>query len=146
MQQTNSIERELDARHAKAQAAFSRRDISAYCEMFSPTLAYQQLNGRVIGCDQLMRDVAAQFRQLSSAESSFTREAMRVTDSEVTETLMQAATAETSAFGFIHRRWKLNRRATYCWTKRQEIWTIERVTVHSETMVSAGWSFSVVRR
>ncbi len=146
MQQTNAIERDLDERHAEAQAAFLRRDIAAYCEMFSPTLAYQQLNGQVIGRDQLMRDVAAQFRQLSSVESSFTREALHVTDSEVTEALMQTATAEATAFGFIHRRWKLNRRATYCWTKRQEMWTIERVTVHSETMMSAGWSFGVVRR
>jgi hypothetical protein len=139
----NSIEKELDGRHAEAKSAFARKDIGTYREIFSPSLAYCQPDGRVIGRDELMRDVAAQFRRLDSAESRFFREDMSIASDEVRETLMQEATAEATAFGFVHRRWKINRRGIYTWTAQEGRWVIKRVQVLSETVTSAGWRFGV---
>jgi ABC-type taurine transport system substrate-binding protein len=132
MLQANSIERELDERHAAARVAYSRRDIDAYREIFSPTLSYQQADGRVIDRHQLMRDVAVQFHRLCSASSSFTREHLSTVDDEITETLVQVATAEATAYGFVHRTWKVDRRAIYTWTKLRGSWTIAGVQVLSE--------------
>jgi hypothetical protein len=144
--QLNSIEKELDRRHAEAKRAFARKDISAYREIFSPSLAYCQPDGRVISRDTLMRDVAVQFRRLDSAESVFVREDLSMTSGDVKETLIQEAAAEATLFGFVHRRWKINRRGTYTWTKQEGRWVIKQVEVFSETVTSAGWWFGTGRR
>jgi hypothetical protein len=70
------IETALDQAHAKAKAAFAAKDLSTYMGLFSADLAYVQANGRTIDREQLRRDVAAQFRRVSKAESSFVREAI----------------------------------------------------------------------
>lgn len=56
-----NLEEELDKRHAVARAAFLNRDIAAYGALFSPDLAYQQVDGSVIGRRQLLHDVAFSF-------------------------------------------------------------------------------------
>src|SRR5271157_1319243 len=99
-----SIEQELNERHAAAQAAFARRDIHAYKAIFSPSLAYRQIDGQVIDRGRLMRNVASQFRRLSTAQSSFVRERLNAAGGEATETLTQSASLEATAFGFVHRR------------------------------------------
>ncbi len=139
----DSIEKEIDACHAAAKLAFAHKDIGAYRDIFSPSLAYRQVDGRVIGRDELMRDVAVQFRRLDSAKSAFIREHLSVTSDEAIETLIQEVTIETTAFGFVHRRWKINRRGLYTWIHREGRWMIKQVEVLSETVTSAGWWFGV---
>jgi hypothetical protein len=141
MTQEPSIAEELDARHEAAQAALAARDMAAYSGIFSPSLAYRQLDGRVIGRSQLMRENEAQFRNLGAAVSAYTRERLTVAGNEVTELLTQTVLLETSAFGLFHMRWKLTRRGEYTWTKACGAWVIERVEVLSEKFDRMGWRF-----
>ena len=53
-------ESELDAMHTRAKAAFERKDLAEYTSLFAPGLRYRQLDGQIIGREQLMRDVRAQ--------------------------------------------------------------------------------------
>jgi hypothetical protein len=134
-----AIALELDARHAEAQAAFARRDAAAYAAMFSPALAYRQPDGRVIGREQLLRDVEAQFRNTGGAVSTFARERLSVAGAQAVELLTQTAYFETSAFGLIHLRWRLTRRGEYTWTRENGAWVIVRVDVLAESIGRVGW-------
>ncbi|NKJ40354.1 DUF4440 domain-containing protein [Rhizobium sp. SG570] len=146
MIETKTIEEELDERHAIARAAFLNRDVAAYRALFSPALAYHQINGRVIDRRKLMRDVASQFRRRLDAKWHYTREHLKIDLDEAAETLVQVVTVEMSVFGLIHRTWQLNRRAVYFWTKLGGVWTIGRVQVLSEEGKHLGWRFGVMRR
>ncbi|WP_337271100.1 nuclear transport factor 2 family protein [Oryzifoliimicrobium ureilyticus] len=141
-----SLEEELDKRHAVARVAFLNRDIAAYGALFSPNLAYQQVDGSVIGRRQLLNDVEVQFRRGYKATWHFSREDLKVDGDEIIETLVQLGTIEASAFGLIHRSWRLNRRAAYVWTKVTGIWMITRVKVFSEELKHSGWRFGFGRR
>lgn len=126
------IEATLDRRHEAARAAFAARDLDAYRDLFTGDCRYRQADGRVIDRAALMRDVAAQFRRLDRAETHFTREDLAVDGGEVTETLVQTATAEVSAFGLLRRIWQLRRHARYAWAIEDGVWKIARVDVLSE--------------
>ena len=139
MEQNVSISAELDERHRAANAAFVTRNILAYQDIFSPSLVYQRADGSLIDRGQLMRDVALQFRNLSHAKSSYVRERLITAGDGVTETLVQTAEAQSTAFGILHRLWTLNRRGDYTWSKSSGVWLIERVKIHSESVASAGW-------
>jgi len=73
--------------------------------------------------------------------SAFFREDLSITGGEVRETLIQEATAEATAFGFVHRRWKINRWGIYTWTVQEGRWVIKQVQVLSETVTPAVWWF-----
>jgi hypothetical protein len=139
MEQNVSISAELDERHSAANAAFVTRNILAYQDIFSPSLVYQQADGTVIDRGQLMRDVALQFRNLSQAKSSYFRESLVAVGDRVTETLVQTAETQATAFGILHRRRRIDRRGDYTWSKSSGVWLIERVKVLSETGFPAGW-------
>ncbi|KAA1183896.1 hypothetical protein FP026_07700 [Rhizobium tropici] len=141
-----SVEEQLDERHAVARAAYLDRDIAAYGALFSLDLAYQQVDGSVIGRQQLLSDVAQQFRRRHDATWHFNREDLKVEADEVIETLVQLGTIEASAFGLIHRSWTLNRSAAYVWTTLKGAWTIRRVQVFSEQIRHSGWRFGFRRR
>jgi len=128
----------LDARHAEAAAAFARRDIEAYRDLFSASLRYRQADGRVVDRDRLMADVRAQFGRLDWAESRYTREALEVEGSRAAETLLQTASGGTSAFGILHRIWRLTRRGRYLWSMEDGRWKILDVHVLSEE-VRGSW-------
>jgi hypothetical protein len=145
MTQHASIEQALDERHAAGQAIYARRDIDGYRELFSPTLSYRQANGKVIGRDELMRDVARQFRNLTNARSSFTREQLSVDGGNVVETLTQLATAQATAFGIVHRLMRIERRGMYSWTNVDGVWRIAAVRILNEKMTSS-WRFGQPER
>lgn len=131
----------LDARHADATAAFDGRNIKAYSDLFSDSLRYERTDGKVVGKSQLMRDVKAQFRRLSSAKSSFVRDNLVVDGGNVVETLIQHAVCEASAFGFVRRTWPLERRGRYTWAIEHANWRIIDVRVGDEQLGS-GWKLS----
>ena len=141
----NSIEKEIDERHAEGKLTFARKDTGAYRDLFSPSLAYRQPDGRLICRDELMRSVAVQIRRYS-AESAFIREDFEVAGGEPKETLIQEAAAEVTVFGFVHRRWKIRRRGVYTWTRLEGRWVIKQVEVLSETVTPAGWWFGGAAR
>lgn len=145
MVQLRNLEKELDECHAVARAAYLNRDIAAYGTLFSPDLAYQQVDGSVIGRRQLLHDVALQFRRRHNAAWHFSRKDLKVEMDEVVETLVQLGTIDASAFGFICRNWALNRRAAYVWTRPNGSWTISRVQVFSEEIRHSGWRFGFGR-
>ncbi len=132
MREAAQFATELDARHAEAKRAFERRDLAAYREIFAPDLAYCQADARVIGREQLMRDVAIQFDRLRWVRSSFTRESIEPGNDRAIELLTQTALAGATAFFFIHRIWKIARKGRYHWTKVENQWRISRVEVLEE--------------
>jgi hypothetical protein len=140
-----SIEVELDERHRAANLAFAKRDILAYQGLFSPSLSYQRADGKILDREHMMRDVAVQFRNLSHAVSFYVRERLVVAGDEVTETLVQTVEAQVTAFGILHRRWSVDRRGNYTWKKSCGAWAIERVKIHSETVLAVGWRFGFRR-
>jgi|SRR5579864_916464 len=136
---SDTIAAELEARHAEARRAFEARDISAYRSLFSPALVYRQHDGKVIGRDSLMRDVAQQLHSLSRVDSVYRTEALVLANGEATETLTQNATLEATAFGILRRSWVLSRRGDYTWINESGVWVIRRVEVTSESLINAGW-------
>ncbi len=128
---------ELDAIHAEAKAAFERKDLATYTSLFAPGLRYRQRDGRVIGRDQLMRDVRAQFRRFNRVQSSFIREHLEVSDGRVTEILEGTGSAEVTAYWVVHLKWNVTRRGRYLWTRAEGHWQIEEVDVWEEK-VSGG--------
>jgi hypothetical protein len=142
MQPCTEIAQELDARHAEARAAFVARDLAAYTATFSPELAYRQADGRVIGRDALMRDVAQQFAQLDRATSSFVREALECGPDAATEVLTQTAVGVIRGFFVVHRTWTVTRRGRYTWARENGVWRISAVEVLHERVVGRfdfGW-------
>ena len=136
MEAASQIEAALDGRHAAANAAFARRDITAYQALFSSNLQYIQRNGITIDRRRLMQDVETQFSRLRHTESDFVREALDVDGGQVTETLLQTATVKASALGFLWRTWCVQRHGLYTWAMEGGQWRIVRVRVLSETVES----------
>jgi len=132
MKEPSQITAELDEMHAEARAAFERRDLARYREVFAPQLKYQQADGRVIDRQRLMRDVGAQFRRLSWSRSSFVREHIEIGEDHATEVLNQTASGGVTVFFILHRTWHITRRGRYIWGKEAGRWRIEEVQVLEE--------------
>lgn len=132
MTMPSQITAELDEMHAHAKAAFERRDLSGYRELFAPELTYRQADGRVINRGRLMSDVEAQFHRLSWVRSSYERETIEYEGDRVIEVLTQTATVGATAFLVLHRTWELLRRGRYTWRKQAGRWRIEAVEVLEE--------------
>lgn len=134
---------ELDERRRAAQSAFREADLATYASLFSPSLAYREADGRTIGREALMRDVAAQIRIRSRATSLYVRESITGSEHQATETVTQTAVVdEPDAFGLLRRRWSLHRRAAYRWAKSGGDWIVESVDVFSEEVSHLNWSLA----
>ncbi len=126
---------DLDAAHAAAIDAFSEKDVSAYRDCFTPDVEYTQADGRVIGRDQLMRDVQAQFNRVHSLGTSYSRQSLtKHSDDRVTETLTQSAWIKLRVFVFFTIHWSVERSGDYSWRKVDGLWKLERVIVRSENV------------
>jgi hypothetical protein len=133
----------LDAKHAEARLAFERKNLLDYTAIFSPNLRYHQIDGRIIGRDQLMQDVRSQFRRLSHVRSSFAREQIDVLDDRVTEVLIQTASASVTAFLVVHKTWAIFRKGQYTWKKNDIGWQIDEVFVIEENVTSLGFQYGL---
>jgi Domain of unknown function (DUF4440) len=94
---------ELDSAHERAKDAFCRKDAASYMAMFTADLSYRQSDGKVIGRDQLAKDVTAQLSMLYSAQTSFVREGVDIAGNEATERLRQVAEVITKHFKIVYR-------------------------------------------
>jgi hypothetical protein len=130
----NEIEAALDQIHANAKRAFAAKDLDRYMAIFSPGLAYKQLNGKIISREQLRKDIATQFARLAKTESTFTRERIEYRGSDVVEYLAQDAMAEEGILFIFKRTWKIHRRGIYTWSLDKAGWVISRVEVLEETI------------
>lgn len=127
---SEEVARALDARHDAARDAFLRRDLAAYGDFFTADLDYEQPDDRVmVRREAHLRDVARQFRRTRMVGNSYTREALEMQGGEAVETLAQMALVTTSAFGLLHREWRLDRRAIYTWRQEDGAWRIRRVRI-----------------
>jgi ketosteroid isomerase-like protein len=143
---STTLAAELDAAHARAQHAFSTKDLAAYMAMFAPDLRYTQLNGKTIGRDELARDVTHQLRTVRSAESSFSRASLEPSDSGAVEVVVQNITADVDAFwGLVHRHWQMQRKGRYVWKKTDNVWQIAEVRVLEERIVDSKIRFGLSR-
>jgi hypothetical protein len=132
MREESRVAAELDAMHLEAREAFEHRNLAAYRELFAPGLTYCQADGRVIGRNRLMRDVAAQFRRLDGIRYSFERKSIEIGDGRANELLTQTGCAYVTVFLIVHRIWEVSRRSRFYWTDVGEQWRIERVEVIEE--------------
>jgi len=130
--------REIEDAHQISRAAFQAHDLKTYMDIFALDLSYRQPDGKTIGRDQLQKDVSQQFNRLSAARWDYARESFQSTPAEATETLSQTAWLATTAFGVIHRLWRLERRGNYTWRRKDNRWQIALVEVVFERVVAAG--------
>ena len=130
---------ELDAAHARARDAYTRRDAAACIAGFHPRLEYVQSDGRTIDRDRLARDISAQLAAAHRATTEFVRESLCPVPDGAIEVLEQRATFEVRAFLVVHRLWTVHRRGRYEWTWTREGWQIRRVEVLSEEVKSRTW-------
>src|SRR3989442_7875840 len=104
--------------------------------VFAPDLRYKQMDGRVIGREQLARDVAFQLRSVESADTSYVRESLRVEGERVTELLRQTASVTTRHFFVLRRVWRVNRLGSYTWM----VVTLSVAEVTSRSSRSGRWT------
>jgi len=133
-------------RHEASRRLYLARDLNGYMDHFTPDLVYRQADGNALNREQLTRQVADQFRRLSAADwISRVESEDRVSD-RIEEVVRQTGTFVTSAFGLVHRLWKLERRARYTWKMHAGRWRICDVHVIEESLVGAGLKFGAKPR
>src|SRR5258705_6659404 len=128
-------------RHEASRRQYLARDIAGYMAHFSPDLEYRQANGDVVRLEQLTRQVADQFRRLGTAEWISRVESEERAPDHVIEVVRMTGTFLATAFGFIHRLWRLERRARYTWRVHEGHWRISEVHVLEERVVGEGFKF-----
>ena len=136
MPDTSTVGAELDAAHLRSKASYSAKDVSAYMGVFASSLRYRQPNGRVIGREQLARDVASQLARVETVDTSYVRESLEVDGDRATEVVTQTASVITRHFLFFKRTWRLTRRGRYTWVRSSDGWRIQEVDVLSEAVGS----------
>lgn len=132
--EASSVAAQLDALHVESKGNYRAKDVDAYMRVFAPDLRYKQADGRVIGREQLARDVASQLRSIESAETSYVREFLRFDGDRVSELLRQTASVTTRHFFVIRRVWRVNRLGSYTWARSSEGWKIQEVEVLNEVV------------
>ena len=135
--EATAIAEELDAVHRSAISHYRNMDARGYMEAFAPDLEYHQLNGVVIGRDQLARDVESQLSRLIAADTAYSRESLNVNGNHAVEHLVQTASATIRVFVFLRRTWRVRRTGRYTWSKTQEGWKIQKVEVIDERIEAA---------
>jgi len=128
----------LDIEHRKAKDAFSRKDERAYMEIFTADLSYQQPDGRVIGREQLRKDVRNQLAVLHSVKTSYKREELELRGQKVAEQLRQTASFTSRHFGILYRTWHIHRVGRYVWIKTDDGWRVRQVIVLEESVTHRG--------
>jgi hypothetical protein len=141
MDTESQIAQALDSVHENARAGFLRRDATAALAPFSPTLQYRQVDGRIIGYSQLLSQVETQLRRLSAAATAYRRESLAIGDDHAAETLVQSAWGCGTAFGIVHRGWRIRRRSRWTWRLMGSAWQVHLVEVLEEHVSPAGLSF-----
>jgi ketosteroid isomerase-like protein len=134
MTENITVEAELDLAHLKANQGYHAKDVKAYMAIFAPDLKYKQPDGRVIGREQLARDVKSQFSSVQTADTSYVRESLQVDSDRAIEILIQEASITTSHFVFMTRVWRLKRRGRYTWIRLPDGWKIQEVEVLHESV------------
>jgi len=124
-----AVAAELDAEHRKAKANYQAKDLDAYMSIFAQDLRYRQPDGRIIGREELARDVESQLSAMVSTNSSYVRETLVVQGDRATEVLFQKAFVTSRHLVLFRRSWRVERRGRYEWVRLPEGWRIQEVEV-----------------
>ena len=123
---------EIDAIHKVANNALRQKDLYAYIAVFAEKLAYKQLNGKIIGKRQLIKDINFYFTRIKNYTSEYERKDFSAGDDIITERLIQKAIVSTRVFIFFSNSWTVEREGVYEWEKIDGTWKIVKVEIIKE--------------
>ena len=132
-------------RHDASRRLYLARDLEGYMAFFAPDLAYRRAGGESVTLPQLTRDVADQFRRFATVDWTSRVESEERNGDRVIEIVSQNGTFGATAFGLLHREWKLERRARYTWKVHEGTWRIAEVQVLEERLTGSGLKFGPSR-
>ena len=123
---------EIDAAHKVSNNALKQRDFDNYISVFADRLAYQQLNGEIIGKKQLVSDIKNYFNRITSYSSEYKRIDFSSENNKVIEKIIQQAKATIRVFIFFSKSWTVEREGIYEWEKINNAWKIVKVEIVKE--------------
>ena len=123
---------EIDAIHKVANNALRQKYLYAYIGVFADKLAYKQLNGKIIGKRQLIKDINFYFTRIKNYTSEYERKDFSAGDDIITERLIQKAIVSIRVFIFFSKRWTVEREGVYEWEKIDGTWKIVKVEIIKE--------------
>lgn len=134
----------IDARHVAMRAAALDRDIAAYADCLAETVEYVRVDGSIGDRAAMLREAEAQFGTMASFDATTVRTAGSFDGEVVRETLRQDAEVAVVAFGFVRRRWRMERRQDYEWIREGGDWRVRRVDITMLDTTHAGWGWGRV--
>ncbi len=126
------ILKEIDKMHHDANEALKQKQIDNYLKVFSDTLEYKQLNGKVIDKNKLCKDIVFYFDRIKALDTQFSRTEFSINDNTFTEKLIQKAITSTRVFIFFTKKWTVEREGIYHWRINNNTWEIEKIEIISE--------------
>lgn len=135
------VAKALDRSHRAAREAYLARDAGGTCAIFAPDLEFVDVGGHRLDLPTLSRQIEKQLRTMSAATTSYRREALDIVDGQAIEVVRQRAWYAASAFGLIHRAWRLERVGRWAWRDGADGWKARRVQVLEEQVTPLGWRF-----
>jgi len=123
---------EIDAIHKVANDALRQKDLYAYITVFADKLAYKQLNGKIIGKRQLIKNIKVYFTRIKNYKSEYERKDFSAEDDVITERLIQKAIVAIRVFIFFSKNWTVEREGVYEWEKIDGTWKIVKVEIIKE--------------
>jgi ketosteroid isomerase-like protein len=129
---SDRVAHQLDGVHEEAKEHYRSKNIAAYMQMFTSDLRYRQADGRMIGKEQLARDLWSQLAQVEGVDSSYRRESLQLEGEMAVELLTQVASVTVRRFLILRRTWHVHRRGRYVWVRTSEGWRIREVEVLDE--------------
>ncbi len=123
---------EIDAIHTVANDALRQKDLHAYIAVFADKLACKQLNGKIIGKRQLIKDIKFYFTRIKNYKSEYERKDFSAGDDIITERLIQKAIVSIRVFIFFSKSWTIEREGVYEWEKIDGTWKIVKVEIIKE--------------
>jgi hypothetical protein len=133
---------EIDAVHLRIREAFRRRDLSSYMATFAADLEYRQPDGRVLSREELARSIARQFQRLVAFDSTFDRQSVSATSTDLTEFGTQTAWIALRVFILFAIRWKVERQGTYTWARVETEWLLRNASIKQERVTRAGFGLA----
>lgn len=126
---------EIDKAHKEANQALKNKDFTTYARAFSNNLRYKQLNGAIIGKEQLTKSIKTYFSRIQEFSSDYERKEFKViNEAQVVEKLIQHSKVSIRIFIFFSKKWNIEREGIYEWEKTNNLWKIVRVTIINESV------------
>lgn len=126
------IEIIIDHLHRQANQDIKHKSLKEYMSYFSDDLEYTQLDGKIIGKQQLAQDQKKYWSRVLKMNSQYERLDSQLEDGLFTETLSQVGTIWIRVFLFFRKKWAYRRKGIYVWEQIEGQWKICEVTILDE--------------